>query len=410
MRNSISSNNKLQEAIKHVITEVEKGWYPTYDEICKKFHLDLKSYNLKIRDLYGLSGKEYKREPNPFLRYLKEQRLSDIAQKLFLRLGYKIVKVSIGPSSRGGPDVIIKQGRKLIPVELKAYQKYGKIGQDRNSGYYTDEMTQLKKVIKDLQAPYGYLITSTDRKAFKNKHPRIKILFNKDIEKLLRKFNFKNELEMLYWIRNSSVSYEKTETIEATKKKILNYVKKEIEQGKYVPRREIEKIFNLTLRSYFPDMNTIYRGLNIDPYSLSHFRMGGQADKERMRAEIVKFIRKKAGAGKFPTHKEIRKKFCCLLKTYFPGGVREIYKLAGVNYQRKFASKSFEEKEFTRQRIIKYTVQKLRNGFYPGYRDIESKFHINFQHYFKCLEELYQKAGYTGHVKKTWKNSGRISA
>jgi hypothetical protein len=119
-------------------------------------------------------------------------------------------------------------------------------------------------------------------------------------------------------------------------------------------------------------------------------------------------MKEEIGEGHFPTHKEIQRKFRCLVKLHFPGGIREIAKLAGVRYNRKFATKTPEEKELIRQKIIKYAIQRLRNGFYPGYRDVDSEFHINFQYYFRNPEELYQKAGYTGPVKKTWKNSGKI--
>lgn len=48
-----------------------------------------------------------------------------------------------------------------------------------------------------------------------------------------------------------------------------------------------------------------------------------------------------------------------------------------------------------KQRVIEYTAQKIRNGFYPGYRDIQSKFNLSFQYYF-----IHHKAGYNGYLKK----------
>lgn len=403
----LRDRKELKEKILNYIrAKTKQGFYPTHDEINGKFCTNIQ---VSIKELYKQAGVEYKRDPNPFLRYKKEKKLVDIALKLFPKLGYKIKRISIGPSRPSGADIIIEdQNTNLIPVEIKAYQKFGKIGQAENSPYIRSEFSQLKKYIKTLHSSYGYLVTSTDRKAFKEIPPDIKILFGKDLKKLLFPFKMYKELKDLEWIRNSSISYGKEETYKKIRNKILKYTAEKLKKGKYVSRREIFKRFKVNPDSYFRGGTTgMYKQLNIDPELIPNYRMSRNFNKEKFRKRIINFVKKEIQEGHFPTHKAIQRKFRCLVKLHFPGGIREIAGLVGIKYNRKFANKTPGEKEVIRQKIIEYAIKKLQIGFYPGYRDIESKFHINFQYYFRNPEELYQKAGYTGVTKKTWKNSGK---
>lgn len=403
----LRDRKELKEKILDYIRgKVKQGFYPTHDEINGKFHTNIEG---SIRELYRLAGVEYKRDPNPFLRYEKEKKLVNIALKLFPRLGYIIKRISIGPSKPSGADIVVEDERKqLIPVEIKAFQKFGKIGQAENSPYIRNEILQLKRYIKSLHSPYGYLITSTDRRTFKIVPPDIKILFAKDLRKLLLQFKMYKELKDLDWIRNSSISYGKEKIYKKIHDKILDYVKKKLKEGKYISRREIFKKFQVNPDSYFPGgTKEIYKELNLDPELIPNYRMSRNFNKEKFRKHIIAFVKEEIKKGHFPTYKEIQRKFRCLVKLHFPGGIREIAKLAGIKYIRKFATRTPEERELIRREVIKYTIQKLRSGFYPGYQDVKSKFHINFQYYFKNPEELYQKAGYNGPIKKTWKNSGK---
>jgi len=395
-----------EEILNYIFLKVKQDSYPTHNEINEKFHTNVRS---SIRELYKLAGVEYKRDPNPFLRYKKEKKLADIVLKLFPKLGYRIKRISIGPSRPKGPDIIVEDKNKnFIPVEIKAYQKFGKIGHAKHSLYIRDEILQLKRYIKNLSSPYGYLVTSTDRRAFKTIPPNIKILFGKDLRELLLRFKAYKEIKDLDWIRNSSVSYGKEEMYKKIRNKILKYTAEKLRKGKYVSRREIFKKFKVNPDSYFSRGTTgMYKQLNIDPELISNYRMSRNFDKEKFKKRIIDFVKEEIKKGHFPTYKEIQRKFSCLPKLFFPGGIREIAKLSGINYNRKFATKTPEEKELIRQKIIKYAIKKLRKGFYPGYRDVEPKFHINFQYYFKNPKELYQKAGYAGTTKKTWKNSGK---
>lgn len=397
--------NKNKEIIKYIRSQVKKKHYPTHLEINNKFHTSIRC---SIKKLYQLAGVEYKRDPNPFLRYEKEKKLARLVEKLFLKMGYKIKRVSIGPSGPKGADVIVEdEGKNLIPIEIKAYQKFGKIGQIKNSPYLQDEIFQVQKYIKNLHAPYGYLVTSTDRRTFKALPSNIKIIFGKDLRKLLIQFKMSKEIKDLDWVRDSSISYRKEEVYKKIQNKILQYIKERIKKGEYIGKREIFKKFKVNPVSYFSGGTTeIYKKLNLDPELIPNYRMSRNFDKEKFKKRIIAFVKEENKKEDLPTYKEIQRKFNCLPKLFFPGGIREITKLARIKYNRKFASKTPEEKELIRQKIIEYTIKKLQKGFYPGYLDIESKFHINFRYYFKNPEELYQKAGHTKPVKKTWKNFG----
>jgi hypothetical protein len=397
----LRDRKELKEKILNYIqTKVKQGFYPTYDEINEKFRTNIQ---MSVKELYRQAGVGYKRDPNPFLRYEKEKKLVDIALKLFPKLGYKIKKISIGPSKPKGADIIVEDKKKrLIPIEIKAFQKFGKIGQAANSPYIRNELLQLKRYIKNLHAPYGYLITSTDRKTFKIISSNIKILFGKDLKKLLLKFKMYKELRDLGWIRNSSISYGKEEIYKKIHDKILEYVKRSLKRGKYVSRQEIFRKFRVNPDSYFSGgTKEIYKELGLDPELIPNYRMSRNFDKEMFKEKIIAFVKEEIQRGHFPTYKEIQRKFRCLVKLHFPEGIREIAKLAGIKYNRKFATKTPEEKELIKQKIIRYFARRLKNGYYPGYREIRSEFHIDLRYYFKNIDEIYQKAGYNGPIKKT---------
>jgi SOS-response transcriptional repressor LexA len=404
---SLRDRKKLQqEIIEYIRSQVKKGFYPTRNEISEKFHTNI---NGSIRELYNLAGVQYKREPNPFLRYEKEKRLVNIVVKLFPKIGFKIKRVSIGPSKPNGPDIILEdENEQLIPVEIKAFQKFGKVGHAENSPYVGNEISQLKRYIRNLRAPYGYLVTSTDRKTLSTLPSNVKILFGKNLKQLLLKLKMYKEIKNLEWIRNSSISYGKEKIYKKIRDKILRYTNKKFQEGKYVSEREIFRKFKLNPNSYFPGgMREIYKTLGIDAELLPNYRMSRRFDKKKFKKLIIKFVKEENKRGHFPTYKEIQKKFNCLPKLYFPGGIREIARLARIKYSRKFANKTLEEKELIKQKIIQYFAEKIKNGYYPTYRDIRSIFHTDLRYYFKNINEIYQKAGYNGALKKTWKNSGK---
>jgi hypothetical protein len=391
------SKKRLKEKILgYIRAEVANGHYPTFMEIEEKFRTNMRTHFSGIRDAYELAGIPYKREPNPFLKYEKEEKLTAISVKIFSKMGYLIEKISIGPQG-SGPDIILKnRNEELIPVEIKAYHRFGKIKEkqsDKFSKYFRNEIAQLLEYEMQLKSPYGYLITSTDRKTFQHTDPRIRILFSRDIEKLLIKYSMKNELNTLYWIREKVSLTETEEKIKAVRNAIVTFVKKEIEDGKYVNKREIQARFKIDLRSYFKNMKDLYQTVGVDPYSLPHARMGGQIDKDILKKRIIEYVKRKVREGNYPTYKEIQRAFQCLPKPFFHGGIREIYETVGITYARKFATKTSEEKKTMQQQIVNYVKSEAKQGNFPTWRDLQNVFRINILHYFSGMQEIYTAAG-----------------
>lgn len=406
---SQQKKTKLNEILAHLrLTYYRYKKYPTYDSIEEKFHTNLRTYNLNIKKLYRLASISYKRDPNPFLRYRKERKLAEITEKLLIKFCYKIKRVSIGPSGAKGADIIVEDNhRRLIPVEIKAYQKFGKLGQDKHSSYRRNEILQLKRYIKNLHSPYGYLVTSTDRKTFKTIPSSIRVLFGEDLRKLLVQFKMYKELKTLEWIRNSSISYKKEEMYKKIHDQILTFVKKGIDRRRYISSDEIMRKFKVHVESYFPGgMRELYKEFNIDVETIPNYRMSRNFDKEKFKRRIIDFVKSEnKEKGKIPTYKEIQREFRCLPKIYFRGGIREMARLAGIKYSRKFATKTPEERKLMRYKIIQYVKRKLRKGYYPGHRDLQKELFVAPLNYFDSIEEIYQKAGHEGYVKRTWKNS-----
>ena len=385
-----------EEILEYIRTEAAKGHYPTFMEIEEKFRTNMRTHFSGIRDAYELAGIPYKREPNPFLKYEKEEKLTAISVKIFHKMGYLIEKTSIGPQGNG-PDIILKnRNEELIPAEIKAYHRFGKIKEkqdDKSSRYFRNEIAQLLEYEKQLKSPYGYLVTSTDRKTFQRVDQRIRILLSNDIKKLLIEYGMEEELKTLDWIRETASLTETEEKIRTTRDAIAVFVKNEIEKGKYVNKREIQAKFKIDLRSYFKSMKDVYQVVGVDPYSLSHARMGGQIDKNLLKKRITGYVRRKTKKGKHPTYKEIQRRFQCLPKLFFPGGIREIYESAGIPYIRKFATKTPEEKKEMQQKIVNYIKAEVKKGHFPTWRDIQNKFRINILHYFRGIREIYATSG-----------------
>jgi len=175
-----------------------------------------------------------------------------------------------------------------------------------------------------------------------------------------------------------------------------------------VGEREIFKRFKVKPESYFPEgMRGIYKKLNMDPELIPNYRMSRRFNKRKFKQRIITFVKEEIKKGHFPTHKEIQRKFRCLIKLYFPGGIREIANLSGIKYNRKFANKTPEERRMMKNKILEYVKRKLKSGYYPTYRDIRTGFQIDFRNYFRNINAMYKEAGYNDPVKKTWKNSGK---
>jgi hypothetical protein len=387
------------QIIEYVKNEAKRGRYPTYYEIEKKFRTNVKTHFKGIREVYKLANVAYVRDPNPFVKLKKEETLTKICVRLLKRLGYSIERVSIEINGHG-PDLIVRDGDgNSIPIEIKAYQKYGKIGSSTEgpTKYFADEFEQIRAYIKELKSPFGILITSTDRSNVKSLPHNIKLLYGKDIANLLQKFHLKKELKQLEWIKYSNVSTKKERYIEAFRKKILIFVRRNLIEGKYVSKREIEKRFGINYKTYFQSMKEIYQNFNVDTSRFSRARMGGNIDKKVMRKRILDFCRKKIKKGHYPTYKEIQRTFRCLPKLFFPGGIREIFKQLKIEYNRKFARKTPEEKEKIKRKVINFVRKNYKRGIRTTWRDIRKELDIGVYNYFRSMKDVYEQAGITNH-------------
>ena len=389
-----SKKSIKNQILRYIRTSVAKGHYPTFMEIEEKFRTNMRTHFSGILDAYEQAGVAYKRDPNPFLKYEKEAKLTSISAKILSKMGYLIEKTSIGPRG-SGPDIILKNKKQeFIPVEIKAYNRFGKIKEqpDKFSKYLRNEVAQLIEYERQLKSPYGYLITSTDRRSLGTTDSKVRILFSKDLKKLLIEYQMEKELETLDWIREATSSKETEEKIKVMRKIIALFVKKEIEEGTYINKREIQARFKIDLRSYFKNMKDLYQTIGVDPYAIAHARMGGQIDKNILKNRIIEYVRIKNKEGNHPTYKEIQRIFQCLPKPFFSGGIREIYKSAGIPYARKFATKSPEEKKEIQQKIVNYVKSEANKGHFPTWRDLEDEFRIGILHYFDVIQEIYSTA------------------
>lgn len=193
-------------------------------------------------------------------------------------------------------------------------------------------------------------------------------------------------------IREATASSISQQKIESVQNAITFFVRSELEKGKNVNKREIQAQFKIDIRSYFKSMTAIYLKIVVDPYVLTHSRMGGQIDKNVLKERIIDFVRIKNEVNYLPTYKEIQTKFGCLPKLFFAGGIREIYQSAGIPYARKFAAKSPEEKKKIQQEIVNYLKSNAVQGYFPTWRDLENEFGIGLLHYFGSIKDIYALA------------------
>ncbi|MBU0532886.1 restriction endonuclease [Candidatus Micrarchaeota archaeon] len=389
---------RRRKILSYVQAEASKGHYPTYDELAEHFHFNLRFLFPTIIGLYDEAGVPYNRDPNPFTKYEKEQKLASICVKLFVAMGYHIEKISIGPSTMGGPDLIVRDASgHLIPLEIKAYHKFGRLGTSsgfcKYSHYFGNEMKQLVCYMESMGAKNGYLITSTNRNSIKNPDPRVQILCGNNLSELLMSYNLIEELEDLEWIRNTYTSTTKEQKLKEVRDSIITHCKQKFERGRYVPRKQIQNLFGINIKTYFKNMNELYCRICATPNDIPNHRMGGNSNKTHIRERILSYVRSEIAHKRTPTYKEIQKKFHCLPKLYFPGGIREIYRLVGVTYDRTVVSKTPEEKERTRQKILSFIRLNAIKGKRVGWRDINLQLGVGFGNYFRNLKQAYREAG-----------------
>jgi len=201
------------------------------------------------------------------------------------------------------------------------------------------------------------------------------------------------------------VLIDKTKQTIKIRNKIIKFVNSRLKNNIYTSKRDIEKNFGINISTYFNSIIEIYKNSDIDISTLARARMGGNIDKEVMRNRILDFFREEVKKGHYPTYKEIQRTFDCLPKLFFPGGIREIYNLLELEYDRSFAVKTVEEKEKIKKEIIKFVRKSQKQNSKPTYRDIKNKFKIGIDNYFENgIREIYKEAGIELEARKGLRN------
>ena len=294
------SNSKEEikkQLINYLKEEVSKNHYPSRIEIEQKFHLRLSEFFNGIEDFYKSAGLQYKQVENQAIKVEKAKKLLKISINLLKRMKFKILTIR-GPNQRG-IDMIVSKNGELIGVELKAYNKFERVKRK--------DILQLKRFKKDEKLNKVFLFTTTNRISTTVPSWIEVFTFQK-----LKNYCNKEEISVLNEIRMKSIHIE-TKDKEEKRRKILEYVKKNADKGKYVGADDILRELGLYVYTYFKGMDEIYEKVGIK-ISLRRSRyIRDPKLKEKTRKEILnkilQFIRNEVSRGHYPTGVEIGKVF-----------------------------------------------------------------------------------------------------
>ena len=260
--NSKVEIEKQRELIKNFIAKnVIKGFYPSIHHIQR--NLNLSFYNLydDIFEAYKDANVDYER-PSPILLGRKKEKVfTKIVKELLVKIGFKIIRVSIESKIDFNryADMTIddKDGKKCL-VEIKAYRK----------DYYITkrEFIQLLNYMEKEKISNGIFITSSNTK--KCDFSDLQFINGENLIELLKINGLSHYIKQIRWIQNSRVdSTEMKEYREFMKNKILEYIKM---KNKIPMRKEIENDFRIDIRSIFGEKRA-YEKLKKEAEILSSF-------------------------------------------------------------------------------------------------------------------------------------------
>ncbi|MFH1229485.1 MAG: hypothetical protein V1678_03615 [Candidatus Aenigmatarchaeota archaeon] len=356
-------------------TEAKRGHYPGRHEIQEKLGIWFYSYFDDMKEPYNLAGIDIsKLRFNPFIATEKEKRLNEVSSALLGRMGFTIIE----SYRRDGADILVRDTNgKIIPIELKAYHRNSNVPISIVfSKKYENEVQQLEDYIKKCRAPYGILITTTNRIRLKMP-PNIELIDGHKIECLLNKHELSKYISTIRWIRNTYSSYDRKVHEDAIKKKMLRYIRFCNSRGIKFSMRDLNKRFKLNIQTYFHNMLEIYKIAGISP----PLRL---LPIQEARSNLADFIRLKVKTGKYPSLEEIESKFNIHLKSYFKDA-KEMYEYSDVNVPCKHLSKK-DASEI----ILKYCKNQASGGNIPTIHRLDKKFHICVYSYFKTSKELHK--------------------
>lgn len=106
-------------------------------------------------------------------------------------------------------------------------------------------------------------------------------------------------------------------------------------------------------------------------------------NEDIVRKDIIKYVRDNSSKGLYPSMRNIDKKFCINVATYFKN-MLEIYKTAKLEPPLRLLPKNE-----AKNKLAEYILFKVKTGRYPSLEDVEKRFKIHFRSYFKNANELY---------------------
>lgn len=316
-----------QAMIRYVKEKVLKErYFPDIHELKRAFRVGIETYFPGgIREIIKESGFK-ERNFSAFWVLEKERRLQIITQYLLECRGYRI----ISKQNRIGPDIVVKKNGNSIPIELKAFRKNSYIPSRLVSRSPID---QLSSYIKQLNAPFGMLVTTAEalHPKYKKVIPKnIKIWFYKDIIKALPTRN--SFLKDLEFIRATFPSFNANEKVKKVRQEIVDYIKECGGQNRYPIAREIQREFKINVFSYFKDIFEAYKLAGIK-YPAHKRRMGGRRltreEKEKIRIKIASFVTRRSKKGLACGYNIIQKELRVAIPSYF-SSMEEVYKKAGI--------------------------------------------------------------------------------
>lgn len=289
-----------EELIEYVKREVEKGHFPSRRELEKTFRIKIGILFGNIENLYIEAGSKYLKKENQQLKEKKAKILLDLSKNILEKLNLEIL--SFRGINERGIDIITNDinGRK-IGMELKAYNKFESIKEK--------DILQMKRMLNKENILRGIIITTTSRIQKNLKIPRnIKIIAFNSLEKLINP-----EVKgLINFIRDYSVHYETKEKVRR-RKEIIEYFKEIIKKNKAIKISELSKDLKIDFYSYFESVYDLYKEAEIVIPSLS---MRGIRNKEKIYIakndlinKISNFIEVETKKGYYPTGKDIKKTF-----------------------------------------------------------------------------------------------------
>jgi len=138
------------------------------------------------------------------------------------------------------------------------------------------------------------------------------------------------------------------------KKAIIDLMRIENTKGIQLTRREIESRLRIALFRYFKSLREAYKcaGVKFEP----HFGPRTKEERKQTKQAVLSYVKEKVKNERyFPDIHELRREFNIGTETYFPGGIKEIIKKAGLE-EEKFSAFWRLEKERRLLKIAQYIL------------------------------------------------------